>query len=172
MVADLVVFVRNAVLVTEYTLGALEVDDDVAFFVAGDGAVEDFPDALGIFFTDLRFLCLTQTLHDALLGGLRGDSAEISGSHFPVDQITDVDIGHLRLDLGDRYLFVGIDDAFDDFELGDGIDIPSLWIECNAQAVGGPDGTAGSRNKCFLDGLSDNVSIQATVPLKVIEHRH
>ena len=53
MVTDLVVFVRNAVLVTEHTLGALEVDDDVAFFIAGDGAVQDFPDALGVLFADL-----------------------------------------------------------------------------------------------------------------------
>ena len=103
---------------------------------------------------------------------MRGDPAEIAGGHFPLDHITDVGTGHLPLHLGDGDLFVGVDDAFDDFELGDGIDIPSLWIECDAQAVGRPDGTAGSRNERFLDGLSDNVSIQATVPLKVIQHRH
>ena len=172
MVTDLVVFVRNAVLMTEHALGALEIDDDVAFFVAGDRSVQDFPDALSIFFTYLRFLCLAQALHDALFGGLGGDSAEIAGGHFPVDHITDIDIGHFPLYLGDGYLFVGIDDAFDDFQFGYGIDIPGFGIECDAQAVGRPDGTAGSRNERFFDGLSDNVSIQATVPLKVIKHRH
>ena len=78
-------------------LGAIDLDDDRARLDALDDAVDDLALALGELVEDEPALGVAQLLHDHLLGGLRGDAAELGRRHVLVDLVAGLGVGEQRL---------------------------------------------------------------------------
>ena len=68
---------RQQLVAAQHRLGAAEIDDDVAELDALDEAVDDLADAVLELVVLPLALGVAHLLDDHLLGGLRGDAAEI-----------------------------------------------------------------------------------------------
>ena len=73
-----------------FAAGAAEIDDDIAVFDALDLAVDDLADAILVHVILLVALGLANLLHQHLLGGLRGNAAEIEGRQRFGDPVADL----------------------------------------------------------------------------------
>ena len=107
------VFPRDHLVTTDDAFATAEIDDDIAIFDALDGAVDDFADAV----LELVILAVTlgfaHLLHDDLLGGLGGDTAEIHRRQRIGDEVAELGVrvavaGQLQRDLG-RIVLGGLD---------------------------------------------------------------
>ena len=87
-VADGVVLRARLFLARQLRLDAAELHDDVAVLEALDHAVDDFADALAVLGVDVLALGLADLLEDHLLGGLRGDAAEVLLSARELDSMS------------------------------------------------------------------------------------
>ena len=70
-------FSRGIASLADDAFGAAEIDDDVAVLDALDDAVDDLADAILVFAVLALALGFAHFVVDDLLGGLRGDAAEI-----------------------------------------------------------------------------------------------
>ena len=84
---------RHQFVAAQHRLGAAEIDDDIAVFDALDDAVDDFADAILEFLVLALALGVAHLLDDDLLGGLRGDAAEIDRRQRIDDEIADLGLG-------------------------------------------------------------------------------
>ena len=135
-VADRVVLRARLFLARQLRLDASELDDDVAVLEALDHAVDDFADALAVLGVDVLALGLADLLEDHLLGGLRGDAAEILGRTRELDLHVDfrfVAVELLRLAERDLRRRVGhlLDDLLDRVEL----ELAGVGVEARAQRL-------------------------------------
>ena len=87
------VLARDHLVAADDAFGAAEIDDDVAVFDALDGAVDDLADAVLVLVVLALALGLAHLLHDDLLGGLRGDAAEIERRQGLGDEVADLGVG-------------------------------------------------------------------------------
>ena len=77
-VADAVGLARHLLAHRQDRLGAADVDDEVAALEAADDAGDELALAVLVLVVDVLALGLADALDDDLLGGLRGDAAEVS----------------------------------------------------------------------------------------------
>ena len=86
-------FARQQLVAAQDRLGAAEIDDDVAELDAFDEAVDDLADAVLELVVLALPLGVAHALHDHLLGGLRGDAAEIDRRQRIGEEIADLGFG-------------------------------------------------------------------------------
>ena len=111
-IVDAIVFAGNLLVERHHRfVAAFERHVHVALFVALHGAGHEIVELADVFVVDRVALGLANALHDDLLGGLRGDAAEIFRRHFFVEEIADL-IRRAGLLRGDLELRIG--DLFDD----------------------------------------------------------
>ena len=84
---------RDQFVAAQHRLGAAEIDHDVAEFDALDHAVDDLADAVLELLVLPLALGFAHLLDDDLLGGLRGDAAEIDRRQRIDDEIADLGLG-------------------------------------------------------------------------------
>src|SRR5690606_20726625 len=92
-------FARDHFIAADNAFRSPKIDDDIAIFNALDRAVDDLPDAVLVFVILTVPLSFPDLLHDDLLGGLGGDSAEVDRRQLLRDQVADlrVRIAHPRI---------------------------------------------------------------------------
>ena len=95
---------RQQLVAAQHRLGAAEIDDDIAELDALDEAVDDLADAVLELVVLALALGVAHLLDDHLLGGLRGDAAEIDRRQRIGDEIADLGLGIEPLRLGERDL--------------------------------------------------------------------
>ena len=94
-VADAEGFARDLLVAAHDRLGAAEVDDDVAELDALDDAGDDLAGAVLEFLVLALALGVADLLEDHLLGGLRGDAAEVDRRQRIDDEVAELGV---RLD--------------------------------------------------------------------------
>ena len=114
-VAGVEVLARDGLVALEQGLGPAQIHDHVAVFDALDEAVDDFADAVLVFFVLALAFGLAHFLHDHLLGGLGGDAAEFDGRQRIDQKFADRGVGLLLLRLRERYLGEFVLDGLDHF---------------------------------------------------------
>ncbi|HEU4938214.1 MAG TPA: hypothetical protein VFT39_17265 [Vicinamibacterales bacterium] len=135
-VADGVVFCPRLFLARQLRLDAPEFDNDVAVLEPLHHPADHFADALAVFGVDVFPFGFAHFLENHLLGGLRGDAAEIFGRSWKLD--FHVDLGLVAVELL-RFLqrnlrrWIGHlgDDLLDRVEL----ELPALRVEPGAQRL-------------------------------------
>src|SRR5262249_6505415 len=137
--------------------GLAEIDDDVFLFEALDDAVDELSlAALEVVVDDLA-LGVAHALDDVLLGGLRGDAAEIRGVELAQKLVADLGLRIERLacfvqrDLGGRVLN-RLDDGFGLEEL----DLADLGIELRLDLALVAEGLLRRRYHRIFQGADEN----------------
>ena len=113
-----------------------ELHDDVAVLEPLDDAADHFTDPVAVLGVDVVALGLADLLEDDLLGGLRGDAAQILGRTRELD--LHVELGFVAvqlLRLGERDLVRRIGHLVNDALDGAEIDLPGLVVEARAQRL-------------------------------------
>ena len=174
-VADGVVLGGDAFLFGDDAFEFAEVHDDVAFFEAADGAVDDIAGAVFKFLVDEFFFFLADALHHGLASGLGGDAAHVVRGDFDVDFVADgwfggefLFFGDFTSD-GDADFLVGLGDFFDDEEFGDGFDGAFGWIDVDAEFACWTDDLAGGCEDGIGEGLHHFVAGDAFFSFVEIE---
>jgi len=131
-------FARNHLFAGNETLGIVtQIDVDVAALHALDLPHHQAALAIGVGVDDLAPLGFTHLLHDDLLGGLRGDTAELDGIDLFLDEIAELNIGVVDLrgfqrDLAQRLFEAAVFARFDDFPAPIGSVVAGLAIDIDA----------------------------------------
>ena len=157
-VADVVVFGGDAFFFGHDAFEFAEVHDDVGFFEAADGAVDDFAGAVFVFFVDEEFFFLADALHHGLAGGLGGDAAHVPRGDVDFDFVADFGVFFDFAGGGEGEFVVGGGDGFDDHEFGFGFDAAFDGVDVDAQLAGGADAFAGGRQNSGGESLDHFVA--------------
>ena len=127
---------RNRLVARNEGLGiAAQVEVDVAALDALDDAGDQLADAILVGLDHLRALGFAHALHDDLLGGLRGDAAELGVLDLFLDVFADLGVGALvdrvhQADLPVRRLHLDV--VGDDFPAAEGLVFAGLAIDGHA----------------------------------------
>ena len=84
---------RDQLVAAQHGFGAAQIDHDVAVFDALDQAVDDLAGAVLEFVELALAFGVAHLLHDHLLGGLRGDAAEIDRRQRIDELVADLGVG-------------------------------------------------------------------------------
>ena len=148
-VVDAQALARNRLVAADHAFGALQVDGDVAVVDPLDHAGHDLADPVLEFLVLALALALAHALGDHLLGGLRGNAAEIDRRQLIGQEVADLRLGIAALGLGDRDLGVLVLDRVGDLHVAQQLDLAGLAVDLGADVVLQPVlGAAG-----LLDGL-------------------
>src|SRR5690606_5828983 len=98
--ARLVGLARHLLAGHQHRLDAAQVDDDVAMILALHDAGDDVADAVGVLLIAEGALGLADALPHHLLGGLRGDAAEIPRRNLDLDHVVELVVGVDALGFG------------------------------------------------------------------------
>ncbi len=142
-------FAGDQFVAAQQSFGAAEFDHQVAVLGALDHAVDDFADAvLELVVLPLAFV-FADALDDDLLGGLRGDAAEIDRRQRIDDEFADCLVWEQLGGVGLAHLGFFVFDRVDDLGPAGQADIAALAVDRRADVLFVPVfGAAG-----FLDGL-------------------
>ena len=141
---------RDLLVAADDSLGASEVDDDVAELDALDDSGDDLSDAVLELFMLALALGVADLLEDHLLGGLRGDPAEFDRGQRVDDEVAHLSVllellSALQVDLLEMILGL-----FDDFEHAPQAEVAGLGIELGADVVlGAVAGASGALDRVF-----------------------
>ena len=93
VIAEFVVVERRLFTGNQNCFGLADFDDKIAVLDANDFSSDKVALAIGEFVVDNAAFSLAQFLNDELFGSLRGDSAEIFGRNFNLDNVIKVATG-------------------------------------------------------------------------------
>ncbi len=170
-VADGVVLRARLFLARNLRFDAADFRDDVAALEALDHRVDDLADALAELAVDLLALGLAHALGDDLLGGLRGDAAELLGFLRELD--LHPDFGFLAVELlglAERDLPGGVGHVGHDLPHGVELDLPGFQVEPRSQVLVALEHLARGRQVGVLDGANHDGRIDALVLRDDIDH--
>ena len=126
---------REQLVAAQHGFGAAQIDDDIAVLDALDEAVDDFGHPV----LELEVLALplgvADLLDDDLLGGLRGDPAEIDGRQRVGDEIADLGFSVELLRLRQRDLRGLVLDRIDDLAKAQQPDFAVAPVDLGADVV-------------------------------------
>ena len=171
-VADRVVLRARLFLARNLRLDAADFRDDVAALEALDHRVDDFADALAELAVNLLALGLAHALRDDLLGGLRGDAAELLGFLRELD--FHPDFGFVAVELAAprraRSRCAGVGDLGDDLAHGVELDLAGLEVEARPQVLVALEHLARRREVRVLDRADDDGRVDALVLRDDVDH--
>ena len=169
-VTDIVLLGRYTLTGRHDPLELAEVEDHIAAVKTTDGSADDFAGAVLKLLVDHLLLDLTDTLGDGLTGGLRGDTAKVTGSHLDLDLLTGLDLVVDEAGLGHGNLLLGIGDSLDHKRLRESADGAAFGVDVDADLAGAGKALLGSGNEGRGDGLDEGLSLDTFFTLEVIEH--
>ncbi len=149
-VADADHFARNLLVAADDTLGAAQVDDDMAELHPLDDPGDDFARAVLEFLILALALSVADLLEDNLLGGLGGDAAELDRRQRIDDKVAHRGIGLQLLRALDVDLLEIVVDLFDHLEHAPQAKIAGVGIELGTNVVlGAVAGAGGALDRVF-----------------------
>ena len=120
---------RNGLVAPDNALRTAQIDRDITEIGPLDDTVHDFGDAILVFLVLALALGFTHFLHDHLLGGLRGDTAEINRGQRIDDKIANRSAFLHSLRLLRRYLSNLVLNFVDHFEIPGKLDVAALAVD-------------------------------------------
>ncbi len=152
---------RQQLVAPEDRLGAAEVDGDIAELDALDEAVHDLADSALVLVELPGALGLAHLLHDHLLGGLRGDPAEIDRRQRIDEELADLRIGLDPTGLVERQLRCFVLDCLDHLAVAGELDVAAHPVDRGANVVLMPVFGATGLLDRHLHGFQDLVALDS-----------
>ena len=165
-----VLFRRNAFAGGHDAFKLTQIDDNVGPLEAANSAGDDIAHATLELFHDHGFLDRAQVLVHGLLEDLGGDSAELAGIEFDLDEFTDVRVWFdgPGFDDGD-FVRVGTGPVAG-LEFGEHLDLARFLVEVDADFSLERVGLVGGGNQGILDHRAHHLAAYALLLFHVIEY--
>jgi len=158
-VADPQVLLRDHLVARQHRLDAAGLDDGVAALDAFHRAGDEMLLALEEVVQHLFALGVTDLLQDDLLGGLGADAAEIDRLKLLLDELVELDLGHLLLCLGEGDLRIGVLHCLvrHDLPAAEGLEFSAFLIDGDAHVGLFVDPLLGGGGECRFQGREDDI---------------
>ena len=153
--------------VGQQSLKLSQVNEDIRAVESPYLAANDVSDAVFELGVDQRFLCPANSLHQCLLGILRGDPAEIFRGDFYFKFLLQLGIWLETLSgvEADFVLFVGDRLHYD--QRSEGADVPVFAVDFTTEFPGGADCALSCGDHCILDSADKDLAIDPLFALPV-----